>query len=317
MPFFSLQRVRPYFLQAFAGLLWALLLAPSQSFAADLDVLLILSGNAPPYQEFAATFRRNLPAGIQVSQLELGQLENTDALSRIEQKTGLVVTVGLKAGEWVVPRTNKPVLAAMLPSYKYAGIRANHHSGEPISAIFVDQPWSRQVSLVRAALPEYKRIGLLYMSEDVPEMTKLRTLLEQEGATLVTKKIDPAASLYVNLNGVLSQSDVLLAVPDSAIYNSDNIRNILLSSYRQRVPLIGLSQAYVDAGALCAVYSTPQDLAEQASADAAGFARDRRLPDAQFPRFYNVAVNREVAMMLGIRIHSAPRLKLLIEQAEK
>jgi len=317
MPFLFPQRVWSRLLQVFAGLLWALLLAPSQSLAADLDVLLILSGNAPPYQEFAAAFRLNLPADIHVSQLEIGQLENMDTLSRLEQKAGLVVTVGLKAGEWVAPRTNRPILLTMLPSYKYAGIKAQHHSDEPFSAIFVDQPWFRQVSLIRVALPGFKRIGLLHAPEDNLDIAQLRALLEHEGATLIAKAADPATSLYASLNGVLSQSDALLAVPDSAIYNGDNIRNILLSSYRQRVPLIGLSQAYVNAGALCAVYSTPQDLAVQASADTVGFARNRQLPEAQFPRLYNVAVNREVAIMLGIRIHSATRLKLQIEQAER
>ena len=240
-----------------------------------------------------------------------------DALSRLEQGAGLVVTVGLKAGEWVAPRTNRPILLAMLPSHQYAEIRAKHHSGEPVSAIFVDQPWFRQVSLIRAALPGFKRIGLLHAPEDNLDIAQLRALLEQEGDSLVAKAADPAASLYANLSGVLSQSDVLLAVPDSTIYNGENIRNILLSSYRQRVPLVGLSQAYVNAGALCAVYSTPQDLAVQASTDTVGFARNRRLPDAQFPHLYNVAVNREVAMMLGIRIDSATRLKLQIEQAER
>jgi len=317
MPFLSPQHVLSRIRHALAGLLYILLLAPSQSLAADFDVLLILSGNGPPYQEFASAFSQNLPEKIHVEQLQLSQLENVDALSKLERKAGLIVTVGLKAGEWVAPRTGKPVLAAMLPSYKFAGIQAKHHSGEPFSAIFVDQPWSRQVSLMRVALPGFKRIGLLHMPNGGLDITKLRTLLEQQGATLVEKVMDPAASLYSNLNSVLSQSNVLLAVPDSEIYNSDNIRNILLSSFRQRVPLIGLSQEYVEAGALCAVYSSPQDLAVQASDDTVGFARDRKLPEAQFPKRFNVAVNREVAMMLGIPIGSAPRLKSQIEQAER
>ena len=289
-----------------------MLLVPVQSQAAGLDVLLVLSGDAKPYQEFAATYRQNLPAGIDVI-----QLENMEALPEAEKKAGLIVTVGVRAGEWVASHTEKPVLAAMLPSYKYDEIRAQHHSGAPFSAIFVDQPWTRQVSLIRAALPGFRKIGVLRSPDDGLDMTELHALLRKQGDVLVERVMEPDASLFTNLSDVLSQSDVLLAMPDGAIYNGSNIRNILLSSYRQRVPLIGLSQAYVNAGALCAVYSTPEDLALQASAATAGFARNRRLPGAQFPRFYSVAVNREVAMMLGIRIHSAEQLKQQIEQAEK
>ena len=306
------QHIWPRFRQALAGLMLVLLQVPSQSYAANLDVLLVLSGNEQPYHEFATALRQSLPAGIHVS-----QLDNMAALSEAGQGAGLIVTVGLKAGEWVAPRTDKPLLLAMLPSYKYAELQAQHHSGNPLSAIFVDQPWSRQVSLVRAALPGYSKVGLLHSPSSNLDIAQLRKLLEQDGTSLIVKTSDPAGSLYASLNSVLSQSDVLLAVPDGAIYNSDNIRNILLSSFRQRVPLIGLSRAYVNAGALCAVYSTPQDLATQAGAAIAGFARNQRLPKAQFPHFYNVAINREVALMLGIRIHSAAWLKQQLELTEK
>ena len=59
-----------------------------------------------------------------------------------------------------------------------------------------------------------------------------------------------ADELYPKLESILASSDVLMAVPDSMIYSSSNIRNILLTSYRRGVPLVGVSQAYVNAGAL-------------------------------------------------------------------
>ena len=56
----------------------------------------------------------------------------------------------------------------------------------------------------------------------------------------------------------VENSEVLLGVPDGVIYNSNNIRNILPSSYRRGIPLIGFSQGYVRAGAffVCAVFHT-------------------------------------------------------------
>jgi ABC-type uncharacterized transport system substrate-binding protein len=300
---------RSRFRQALYALL---LLLPLQCVAAELNVLLILSGSAMPYQKFATAFRQGLPPEVHVNQLEHAQ-----AFPGVEQHTDLIVTVGQKAGKWAAARTEKPVLAAMLPSRKYSGLMAEHRSADNLSAIFVDQPWSRQALLLRTALPDRKRIGLLHSPGDGLDTKELGKLLAHHGATLVEHVTDPATSLFDSLSDVLSQSDVLLAVPDGEIYNGSNIRNILLSSYRQRVPLIGLSQAYVNAGALCAVFSTPENLAAQASAETIEFARTRRLPKAQFPRFYSVAVNREVAVMLGIPLESAKRIKMQIEQAEK
>lgn len=296
--------------QALCGLF--LLQMMPQCFADDLNVLLILSGNAVPYQKFATAFRHRLPPAVHVR-----QLEHVQAFPAVEQQTDLIVTVGLKAGNWAATHTSKPVLAAMLPSQQYAVLKAEHRPAHSFSAIFVDQPWSRQVHLLHIALPNMVRVGLLHSPQDDLDTKQLRHLLAKYGASLIERTTSPVATLFDSLNDVLSQSDVLLAVPDSAIYNSSNIRDILLSSYRQGIPLVGLSQAYVDAGALCAVFSSPENLADQASAETISYARTRRLPEAQFPKFYSVAVNREVAIMLGIRIKPAEWIKSQIEQAEK
>lgn len=296
----------------FYGLLCILLLFPLQCLADDLNVLLVLSGSATPYQTFTTSFRQHMPAHIHVS-----VLEHAEAFSGAEQQADLIVTVGVKAGEWVVSRTTRPVLAAMLPSYEYANLLAGYPSTKQFSAIFVDQPWSRQVNLLRAALPDHKQIGLLHSPETPLDLKGLKELLARYGATLIEKSADSSDTLFNSLNSVLMHSDVLLAVPDNKIYNSNNIRNILLSSYRDRIPMVGLSQAYVRAGALCAVFSTPENLAVQASAETVSFAQTGQLPKAQFPKLYNVAVNREVALMLGIHLKSPEQLKSLLEQAEE
>jgi len=78
---------------------------------------------------------------------------------------------------------------------------------------------------------------------------------------LIARHLRSKDTLFSDLDELLIDSDVLLAVPDSEIYNSNSIRNILLSSYRRGIPLVGFSQAYVKAGALCAIFSTPEQLA--------------------------------------------------------
>lgn len=294
----------------YALLLGLLALLPVSGFADEFSVLLVLSDSAPPYQRFAQTFRRNLPEKIHVRLLEHAEVFSTN------EKADLIVTVGVKAGAWVTARAKAPVLAAMLPSQRYAELLAEHPPAKQLSAIFVDQPWPRQVSLLRAALPTRKRIGLLYSPGTHLDIDALQHLLRSSGATLIPQSLNSSAALFDDLESVLSASDVLLAVPDSAIYNGNNIRNIMLSSYRFRVPLVGLSQAYVNAGALCAVFSTPEHLAAQASAVTLAFSQTGKLPTAQFPTNYSIAVNQEVAKMLGIRLQSAEQLKLQVERAE-
>lgn len=271
--------------------------------AANLNVLLVLSDSKMLYQDFARTFVQNLPANISTTILQRAEDFNA-------QKADMVVTVGVKAVEQVTGRTPAPVLAAMIPSNVYAD-RITKRRGMA-SAVFIDQPWERQIKLLRAALPERSRIGVLHSAQT--DISGLREVVKGQGASLVVKTLRSDDDLFGALEEVLENSEVLLGVPDIAIYSSNNIRNILLSSYRRGIPLVGFSQGYVRAGALYAVFSTPQQLAAQASDICVVFSRTGKLPDAQYPSLYTIAVNREVARTLGIDITSAESLQLQLER---
>jgi ABC-type uncharacterized transport system substrate-binding protein len=281
---------------------------PAGYAAEDLRVLLVLSDNNAPYQTFVNTFRQNLPVHIHTTILPVA--EDFDA-----QQADLIVTVGVKAADRVAARSTLPMLAAMIPSNTYVDLLAKRRSARLTSAIYLDQPWARQAALLHAAMPERHRIGVLYSPGTRLDMSALRAALVEQGDTLLAKPLHNAGSLFSDMEEVLVASEVLLAVPDSAIYNSNNIRNILLSSYRRGIPLIGLSQAYVKAGALCAIFSTPEHLAEQARSVTVTFAQTRTLSAAQFPKHYTIAVNQEVARTLGLTIPSAEALRIQIEKS--
>jgi putative ABC transport system substrate-binding protein len=308
----SVSRIsRARFRHAFCGVLWLLLLLHLPVYAADLRVLLVLSGGEAPYQTFVQALMQNLPANIQVVTQQYAE-----PLPGGDRQIDLVVTVGEKAAEQLVPLTGRPVLAALLPSFRYAELASRRQPGGALSAIFVDQPWERQVGLLRAALPYRNKIGVLLSPGTDWKTEQLRKLLQERGATLVTQLADPSGLLSDDLERVLSRSDLLLAVPDSAIYNSSSIRDIILSSYRRRIPLVGLSRAYVDAGALCAVFSTLEQLAGQTAAMLIAYAKSRQLPRPQYPESYTIAVNQQVARSLEIELPDPDIIRKQIDQTK-
>lgn len=292
---------------------WSLVLlcwfAPLGCSAAELHVLVVQSDNNMLYQTFAKALTGNLPANIHVNLLQ--RVEDFDA-----QQADLIVTVGVKAADWVAGKTTLPMLAAMMPSNTYADLLAKRSRTRSISALYLDQPWGRQVAFLRAAMPERHKIGVLHAADTHLDISALRTELARHNGTLVARPLHNTDTLFADLEEVLIASEVLLAVPDSAVYSSNNIRNILLTSYRRGIPLVGFSQAYVKAGALCAIFSTPEQLAAQAGAAIVSFANTGKLPDTQYPALYTIAVNQEVARTLGLAIQSAESLRLQIEKSQ-
>lgn len=269
----------------------------------EFQVQLVLSDSSAIYQVFLATLRQNLPPHIRLNVVQ--HAEEFESMP-----VDMVVTVGVRAADRVAQETSAPMLAAMVPSsIELSGKRARNRL---FSALYLDQPWRRQVKFLRTVFPERSRIGVLYSADSHLEV--LRAELNRQGGVLIPRALRGRESLFVDMDELLSESEVLLAVPDSVVYNSNTIRNILLSSYRRGIPMVGFSSSYVKAGALCAIFSTPEQLAVQTGEMILSFARTAKLPDAQYPARYTVSVNQEVARTLGINLPSADELYTQIER---
>jgi hypothetical protein len=113
-----------------------------------------------------------------------------------------------------------------------------------------------------------------------------------------------------DINRVLDQvapNEVLLALPDSEVYNPENIRNILLSTYRRKQGVIGFSADMVKAGALATTYSGIEDINTQVAEVASRFVASGELPAPQFPRYFRTLVNEGVARSLDIDVGESVR----------
>ncbi len=280
-----------------AWLFCALALTHSLCGAEPLKITVLLSEGSAPYHAFADAFRKRLPNEAQVTVIDHpGELPQGD----------LIVAAGTKAAELAASQNSTPALAVMVTRAGFEDLlnAAPRKNPAKLSAIFLNQPWDRQLDFLRATLPDRRRIGLLHSPDTHIDVEGLRQLVTKRGGALETVPVPSSDRLYASLESVFDGSDLLLAIPDTAIYNSNSIRNILLASYRRGIPLVGLSQSYVSAGALCAIFSTPEQLAEQADDVVAAFLQNRQLPAPQYPTEFTIALNEHVARSLGIELPS-------------
>lgn len=78
--------------------------------------------------------------------------------------------------------------------------------------------------------------------------------------------------------------------------------------------MMAFSPAYVRAGALLAVYSTPTQIGQQAGALARGVLLGQPLGVPQYPLQFEISVNEHVARSLGLKLDAdqlAERLRRL------
>ena len=215
----------------------------------------------------------------------------------------LVVTVGSRAAIEVCKlEPGLPILHALLPraAYEHLQKEDGHHS-----AIFLDQPPARRLDLIELALGEGQRIGVLLGNGSVIWETELRELARTRNLTLTTRLIANQKHLARGLKDLLKESDVLLAIPDAVVFNRYTVRNILLTTYHRKVPVVGYSHSYVKAGALMALGSTPDQIGRQIVAVIRQMASNGwDLPEPMYPRYFSLTVNRQVAESFGLSIEA-------------
>jgi len=285
------------------------------------DVLIVTSKDTKPYQVFVDSVRDRLSASdISPSVLTSVSLSdfNEDVLSRdAEKKFSLVIAVGSKSAIALAQlHSAVPVLCAMLPKSVFDSLKGDYEDGENFSAIYIDQPESRIFDLIQVALPSAKKIGLLVSNKAKHNDSSLINKASSKLLRLETGYVEDSNNVVSMLNEVLDRSDVLLTLPDPVVLNSKTVQSVLLTAYMRKIPVVSYSPAYVRAGALMAMYSTPAELAKHVAEKLVDLNSRNysNLDKPEYPKYFPVALNERVARALGIVVPKADTVKnMLIE----
>jgi ABC-type uncharacterized transport system substrate-binding protein len=287
-----------------AGLVTPLILLAPMSAAAAEAVTVVLSERGGIYSEFSDAFNNQLGQGDAKRSVRL-VLVNSEQVDAAELgNSSLVVAVGAAAARAVAKTTGTaPVLCVLVPRPAFERIAETAKRPRSVfSAIYLDQPLARQLALIRLALPGKHKVGVLTGPDAKGQLGRLRAAATRGGFELLNENADDENAIVPALNRLLPQVEVLLAVPDSVVYNRNTARSVLLTTYRHQRPVIAFSQAYVTAGALAAVFSTPSQIARQAAEWVRTLPGGAALPGPKFPSYFSVAVNRYVARSLSLEV---------------
>lgn len=299
-------------------LLLCLLLALAGGLPIDAlaaQVLLLLSEESSAFSEAAEAIVSELrSAGHRTQSLSLPlRTDESAALTG----NALIITLGTRAAQTVsslAPRSL--VLHTLLPRSAFEKLTTRGDDLRRVSAVFIDQPASRQIELLRIALPDWTRAAFVTSRESSELGQRLVASARDKRLRPVLEQLNDESELYPTLQRVLADPAVLVAVPDATLFNNRTISNILLTAYHQRSPVVGFSPAYVKAGALIALYSTPAQIGQQAGEAARAGLASGSLPPPAAPRHFRVGTNRYVARSLGINLDDAAVLQERLERSE-
>lgn len=170
-----------------------------------------------------------------------------------------------------------------------------------VTAIYAEPSPFDQMQLISGLYRKRINVAVLISDKTAYLQPLLSRAATQQGITLSVERVDAADNLNRVLNRV-EHASVILAIPDNSIYNVENIRNILITAYRRNQAVVGFSTALVKAGALASTFSDIDDILLQVGELIDDYAGSGRLPEPQFPRYFNVVVNDSVARSLNLVI---------------
>ncbi|CAI08264.1 ABC transporter substrate-binding protein [Aromatoleum aromaticum] len=267
-------------------------------------VLFVSSERSGAYEETIAAISAALAPDVAAA--DIAVVETQDVSPGAIADSRIIVTVGAEAAQAVAEQApRQPVLHTLLPRESFENLPAPAPEAGRRSAVFLDQPVQRQIALLAEALPEWRQLALLAGPRSQHLAARLATAAREQQMVVTIENIVSDREIYPALERLLAERAILLALPDRVVFNSYTIQNILLTSYRHRSPLIGFSPAYVRAGALLGLFSTPAQISAQAAEAIRAVLAGGALPPPQPPRQFEVGINQNVARALGITIEPA------------
>lgn len=220
-------------------------------------VLAVSSYDAAPYKLAVGGLRRvfaanGLAGGLRTFSLETEGQAAANAL-RIPGAPPLVVAFGARAVRFArALGEGGPVLACLtLDAAGLPGVVLRH---DP----------EVQIEWLHRFLPNARAIGVLHgASQTRDSLKRFASAVKKAGMKLVMRRISNEKDLDDLLPILADEIDALLATHDPGLLTPQAARQLLVFSFQNRIPLVGLSDAWAKAGALYALDWDYEDLGQQ------------------------------------------------------
>jgi putative ABC transport system substrate-binding protein len=271
-------------------------------------VVILVGSEGAPYREALAGFAEELERAIpdQLTEtLRPSASANFGAAQEArvrELSPALVVAIGSQAASWAASEFSEiPLVATMLLR---ADILAKHPAATGVQLEF---PVESELEWLARMLPK-RRIGALFdPAQNAERIRAAHRVAQRLGLELVSVEVASPRDLPDALEALSRRAQVLWGINDETVYTPATAKAILTFSYRNRIPLTGLSTPWVKAGALYALDRDYRDIGRQCGELAARVLRGERAASIppETPRKLSYALNLKAARHMNLDLSSA------------
>lgn len=288
--------------------LFCLLIIPTLSYSEE-SVLVVMSSQGGIYQDFYSTLKNKSNKKLTISKINISDVDN-----EILNDHKLIVSIGYKAAKTISKyKIHNAVIHSLIPDNDTTQnsipcIKSNCYK------VYINQPTNRYIKLFKILFPQGKNLVFATTNTDSKISKQIKSTSENNGVIykeIYIQKNNNISRIFINK---LNSSDVLLALPNSEIYNASNAKSIILSSYHANVPIIAYSKSFAKAGALLSLYSSIDNIAETTASLVNTIITDGpQKQNEYYPDNFTIEINSAVAHSLNINIDSENVLKRKIK----
>jgi putative ABC transport system substrate-binding protein len=272
--------------------------------AAKVVILAVLSHEAVAYRQALEGFRNGLAGqGIKADMDEINLAGNqaaaAQALDRLKRdRIDVLFTLGSLAADTMIrENSGLPMVAGLVLSEDEIKSKPN------VTGVFLDISSEIQLRWMVRLLPQCRNIGVLYSQARFQRRIEAASKIAQDmGLKVQVKRIEKLSELPDELEFMLKSVNVIWGIPDETIFNSRTAQHILLKSFENRVPLVGISRAWAKAGAIYSLDANYEDVGRQCAETATAILRGAKadsIPPAS-PRKVGYSLNLKTAQHMRI-----------------
>ncbi|MDH5472796.1 MAG: hypothetical protein OEY61_08060 [Gammaproteobacteria bacterium] len=273
------------------------LLLPTSILAKDYSLLLVSNAD----KTYVNDISQNLINNLADSNIRIRTANNHN--ESITDQYDLIVTIGSQLAHEALQDTSSetPVFSLLIP--EQIATHINPGNSRTWAAQVIDQPFKRQLQLIKVLIGSNKKTGVILGPASSVHKRDIERTSKETGIAVNYEIIETSDMIIPALKKALEENDIILSIPDPDVYNKNTIRGILLLTYRNKIPVIGYSKSYIKAGATAGIYSTPDQIANDATKHIKDYFDNGKKfkQKIYYPDSYSLEINKRVASTMQLK----------------